>query len=302
MPWKSSQITWPDVAESIQHQSQGVIGNIKGEMQTNLGGLNTAAGSVTFAKGALSGDANALLNLRNQLNELLVRGQVLTVHPYQYAVGEQQPSGVFLSAQNSVNTLIAKLNDQADDNRPSGNLNALAVLLTADNHQQFSQVLNAFVQVLPVSELSALARRVHAELSASDKMSTPAVDVVPRYKPNGYLNQNPLRDALKYQGAQVAQLESLASDQNDVVAKLQTLATKRNNALTEWQTAIDDLKNIDGNVQVFTASGSASSIASELKDSGVPNAQAAISAVVMFTSPEPLQFLQGMLSLGGKSV
>lgn len=297
MPWQSSQITWPAVADDIQQQAQNVIANINGEMQTNLGGLNTAAGSVEFAKGALSGDANALLNLRNQLNELLVRGQVLTIQPYQYAVGNQQPSGVFLSAQNAVDTLIAKLNDQADDNRPTGSLNALAVLLTADNHSQFSQVLNAFVQVLPVSELSALARRVQAELSASDKMSTPAVDVVPRYKPNGYLNQSPLRDALKYQGAQVAQLESLASDQNNVVTKLQSLATKRNNALSEWQTAIDDLKNIDGNVQVFTASGSASSVASELKDNGVPNAQAAISAVVMFTSTEPLQFLEEMLNV-----
>lgn len=297
MPWQSSQITWPAVADDIQQQAQNIIANIDGEMQTNLGGLNTAAGSVTFAKGALSGDANVLLNLRNQLNALLVRGQVLTIHPYQYAVGNQQPSGVFLSAQNAVDTLIAKLNDQADDNRPTGNLNALAVLLTADNHAKFSQVLNAFVQVLPVSELSALARRVQAELSADDKMSTPAVDVVPRYKPNGYLNQPPLRDALKYQGAQVAQLESLASDQNNVVAKLQALATKRNNALNEWQAAIDGLKNIDGNVKVFTASGSASSIASELKDSGVPNPQAAISAVVMFTSTEPLQFLEGMLNV-----
>ena len=297
MSWQSSQITWPSVADDIQQQAQNVIGNINGEMQTNLGGLNSAAGSVTFAKGALSGDANGLLELRNQLNELLVRGQVLTIHPYQYAVGEIKSSGVFLSAQNAVNNLIAKLSDKADDNRPTGNLNALAVLLTADNHQQFSQVLNAFVQVLPVSELSALARRVQAELSASDNMNTPAVDVVPRYKPTGYLNQSPLRDALKYQGAQVAQLQSLASDQNTVVAKLQALATKRNNALTEWQTAIDNLKNIDGNVQVFSASGNASSIASELKDNGVPNAQAAISAVVMFTSTEPLQFLKGMFNV-----
>lgn len=302
MPWQSSQITWPSVVDDIQQQAQNVIGNINGEMQTNLGGLNSAAGSVTFAKGALSGDATGLLELRNQLDALLVRGQVLTIQPYQYAVGDVQPSGVFLSAQNAVNKLIAKLSDKADDNRPTGNLNALAVLLTADNHQQFSQVLNAFVQVLPVSELSALARRVQADLSASDNMNTPAVDVVPRYKPTGYLNQPPLRDALKYQGAQVAQLQSLASDQNTVVAKLQALATKRNNALTEWQTAIDNLKNIDGNVQVFSASGNASSIASELKDNGVPNAQAAISAVVMFTSTEPLQFLEGMLSSGGDNV
>lgn len=297
MPWQSSQITWPRTAESIQQQSESVIGNIASEMQTNLGGLQAAAGSVTFAKGALSGDANALLNLRSQLNALLVRGQVLTVHPYQYGLGQQQDSGVFLSAQNAVNGLINKLNDQADDNRPTGTVNALAVLLTADNHQQFSQVLADFVQVLPASELAALSRRVKAELSAGDKMSTPAVDLVPRYKPNGYLNQHPLRDALKYQGAQVAQLESLASDQNDVVAKLQALATKRNNALAEWKAAIDGLKNITGNVQTFKTSGSASSIASELKDSGVPNAQAAISAVVMFTSSESLTFLEELLNV-----
>lgn len=297
MPWESSQITWSSTAESIQQQSENVIGNIGGDMQTNLGGLQTAAGSITFAKGALSGDANALLNLRTQLNALLVRGQVLTVHPYQYGIGQQQDSGVFLSAQNAVNGLINKMNDQADDNRPTGTVNALAVLLTADNHQQFSQVLADFVQVLPASELAALSRRVNAELSVGDKMNTPAVDLVPRYKPNGYLNQAPLRDVLKYQGAQVAQLESLASDQNDVVAKLQALATKRNNALAEWKAAIDGLKNMAGNVQAFKTSGSASSIASELKDSGVPNAQAAISTVVMFTSSEPLTFLEELLNV-----
>lgn len=297
MPWQSSQITWSSTAESIQQQGENVIGNIGGDMQTNLGGLQSAAGSVTFAKGELSGDANALLNLRTQLNALLVRGQVLTVHPYQYGIGQQQESGVFLSAQNAVNTLITKLNDQADDNRPTGTVNALAVLLTAENNQQFSQVLADFVQVLPASELAALSRRVNAELSAGDKMNTPAVDLVPRYKPNGYINQTPLRDALKYQGAQVAQLESLANDQNDVVAKLQALATKRNTVLAEWKAAIDGLKNIAGNVQTFKTAGSASSIASELKDSCVPNAQAAISAVVMFTSSEPLTFLEELLNV-----
>ncbi|WP_153446924.1 hypothetical protein [Vibrio algicola] len=295
--WKNTDIQWPATANTIQQQAEGVLANVASDMQTNLGGLQSAAGSVTFAKGALSGDANALLNLRAQLNGLLVRGQVLTVHPYQYGIGQQQESGVFLSAQNAVNGLITKLNDQADDNRPAGTVNALAVLLTADNHQQFNQVLADFVQVLPVSELAALSRRVKAELSVGDKMNTPAVDLVPRYKPNGYINQNPLRDALKYQGAQVAQLESLASDQNDVVAKLQALETKRNAALSEWKAAIDSLKNISGSVQTFKTSGSASSIASDLKDSSVPNAQAALSAVVMFTSAEPLTFLEELLNV-----
>lgn len=297
MPWSNTIIQWPLTASIIQQQAEGVLANVSGEMQTNLSSLQTAAGSVTFAKGALSSDSSELLRLKVQLNALLVHGQVLTVHPYQYGIGQQQESGVFLSAQNAINGLITKLNDKADDNRPTGTVNAVAVLLTADTREQFSQVIADFVQVLPVSELAALARRIKFELSDSDKMNTPAVDAVPRYKPNGYLNQNPLRDALKYQGAQVAQLESLASDQNDVVAKLQALEQKRNAALSEWKTAIDSLKNISGSVQTFKASGSASSIASELKDSGVPNAQTAISAVVMFTSTEPLTFLEELLNV-----
>lgn len=297
MPWSSASIQWPQTANTIQQQAEGILANVASEMQTNLSSLQTAAGSVTFAKGALSGDSSELLSLKVQLNALLVHGQVLTVHPYQYGIGQTQESGVFLSAQNAVNGLITKLNDQADDNRPAGTVNAVAILLSADTRQQFSAVLTNFVQVLPVSELAALARRVQFELSASDKMNTPAVDAVPRYKPNGYLNQNPLRDALKYQGAQVAQLESLASDQSDVVAKLQALEQKRNAALSEWKAAIDGLKNISGRVQTFKASGSASSIASQLKDSGVPNAQAALSAVVMFTSSEPLTFLEELLNV-----
>lgn len=297
MPWQATYTTWSSVAENIQQQSENVIGNIAGEMQTNMVELQSVAGSVIFAKGALSGDASALLNLRNQLNALLVQGQILTVHPYQYGVGNHESNGVFLSAQNAINKLIEKIEDKADDNRPTQNVNVLCVLIAANTHQDFSKVLNRFVQVLPVPELSALARRVEAELSVIDKMNTPAVDVVPRFKPNGYFNQEPLRTALKYQGAQMAQLESLASDQNDVVAKLQALSEKRNTALAAWKAAIDDLKNSNEKVQVFTASGNASSIASQLSASVVPNAQAAISTVVMFSSVEPLQFLEGLFDV-----
>lgn len=297
MAWQAASINWPVVAENIQDQAQAVTDNIDAAMQSNLSGLATAAGLATFAKGSLSDSANALLNLRQQLNSLLVIGQVLTVHQYQYGIGLVQKSGTFLSAQNAVNGLITKLSDQADDNRPSQNINTVTLLLTADTQEQFSTVLNSFTQVLPVSELTALARRVEAELAPENKLQKPAVDAVPRFKPNGYLNQQPLRSAIKYQGAQIAQLESLASDQNNVVAKLNALQQKRAAALTEWQTAIDQLKNIVGNVQVFTASGSAVTIASELKSSGVPNAQSVLSAAVMFSSEQSLSFLEGLFNV-----
>lgn len=295
MSWTPTTFTWPPCAASIETGAEATLAAVPGAQHAALASLAQAAGEVAFNRHPLSQQAEALLGLRAQLDQLLIDGHRLTVTPYDHDVGKVEQTGHYLAPQNAIHRLADKLRDNADPHRPTGTLYALGLLISAPSLGQFGQQLTAVTRLLPLPELAALARRVAAEQEhQAQKMRIPARAITPQWVP-GRHNAAPLRPASVALGARLAQLESLAADRLDPVAKLAALAAKRAVWLEDQAQALAELKaGLSGGLLRMVASGSAAAIANALTG-GVPAYETPHSAAVLLVSPHPLTFLQELL-------
>lgn len=293
--WIQSQLTWADTAQSIQTSAERVTTQIGTVMNSAVGRLTPLTGEANFSRHPLSSAAENLLGLRTDLEQLLTQGQVLTASPYQFQVGDKQVSGDYFNPQTAINTLVNKLNDQVDKNRPAGALYCIAIMVSEQQLKQFAETLTVLTSVFPLPDWCQVARQATAlSTNSVDKLFQPAAIIQPRFKPQANLHTNPLREVLRYQGALIATLESLANDKSNVHSKLQLLANKRADKLTEISTLINNLKNLNGNVWSKKLAGTAQSIASQLKQASIPtNNQHTVASLII--SLQPLTFFEELL-------
>lgn len=293
--WTQSQLTWPDTAQTIQTSAEAVTSQVGAAMSEAEGRLTVLEGDASFGRHSLSSEAEALLGLRDDLSTLLVNGTVLSATPYQFQVGDKLESGSYLSPTNAVKTLVAKLRDLADTHRPKGQLNVVAIMLTAQSINEFSAKLQDIISVMTLPDWQQVARQAKALVNnSSDKLHQPAAIVQPRFKPFAQLNAQPMRDYFDQQNAQLATLESLASDSTNVIGKLQALAAKRAITLADVSQSINALKALKGNVYSMSLSGSVESVATQLSNAGVPNNHQFTIASLLISN-EPLTYWEELL-------
>ncbi|MBY7943984.1 hypothetical protein KW479_07755 [Vibrio fluvialis] len=293
--WQSSSLTWPQTASDIQSQADVVTGQVGQTMADAAGRLANLESDANFGRHTLSVEADALLGLRAELDSLLNVGTVLSVTPYQFQVGEKLDSGCYLSPSNAVKTLSVKLRDLSDRHRSNGQLHAVAIMLTGQSISEFAAKLEQITAVLTLPDWTQVARQAKAMVTNErDKLHQPVAMVQPRFKPFGTLNTQPVGDYLSEQSAQLATLESLASDSTHVIGKLQALAAKRSAALSDISEAINNLKNLQGSVYSMSLTGTAESIATQLQNAAAPNNhQLTIASLLL--SHEPLTFWEELL-------
>ncbi|MBL4262142.1 hypothetical protein [Vibrio fluvialis] len=293
--WQSSSLTWPNTAAGIQGQAEAVTGQVGQTMADAAGRLANLESDANFGRHALSVEAEALLGLYAELDSLLSAGTVVTVTPYQFQVGEKLDSGSYLSPSNAVKTLVAKLRDLSDRHRPKGQLHVVAIMLTGQSISEFAAKLEQITAVLTLPDWMQVARQAKALVTNErDKLHQPVAMVQPRFKPFATLNAQPVGDYFSEQSAQLATLESLASDSTHVIGKLQVLAAKRSSALSEISEAINNLKNLQGSVYSMSLTGTAESIATQLQNAAAPNNhQLTIASLLL--SNEPLTFWEELL-------
>jgi hypothetical protein len=292
---QQSSLTWPTIAHTIQTRAETVTTQISTAMDDAVGKLTALTSEANYSRHDLSHEAEALLNLRDELDALLNQGQVLTASPYQFQVGSEQGAGYYLTPQSAIATLTAKLREQVDKNRPMGELYCIALLVSESQLSRFAETLTHLTAVLPFPDWCQVARQASAlSTHSEDKLYQPASIVQPRFKPQANLHANPLRELLKHQGAQIATLESLANDQTNVIEKLQVLAEKRTSKLTEISVAIERLKNLNECVWSHSLTGTTQSIATQLNQMVVPNNNQYTVASLLISSA-PLLFFEELL-------
>lgn len=293
--WTQSSLTWPDSAQTIQTSAEAVTSQVGTAMSEAEGRLTALEGDANFGRHALSAEAEALLGLRIELDSLLNAGTVLSATPYQFHVGEKLDSGSYLSPGNAVKTLSAKLRDLSDRHRPKGQLYAVAIMLTGQSIGEFATKLEQITAVLTLPDWTQVARQAKALVTNErDKLHQSVAMVQPRFKPFATLNALPVGDYFSEQSAQLATLESLASDSTRVIGKLQALAAKRSEVLSDISEAINNLKNLQGSVYSMSLTGTAESIATQLQNTAAPNNhQLTIASLLL--SHEPLTFWEELL-------
>lgn len=295
MNWLQTNLSWPTSAAGIQTAAETVTNQVGSTMSAATGRLTALQSDANFTRHPLSSEAETLLNLRSELNSLLVQGTVISATPYQFQVGERLESGCYLSPANAVKALAAKLRDLSDHHRPKAQINVIAIMLTAQSIAEFATKLNTLCSVLSLPDWCQCARQATALVNnEKDKLQQPTAIVQPRFKPAAHLTANPLTDYFAAQGAQITTLESLASDKTNVIAKMANLANKRSQKLNEISQSINALKALNGSVYSMVISGTPESIATQLKQAALPNNEPLTIASIM-VSNEPLIFWEGLL-------
>ncbi|MGF1696543.1 hypothetical protein L4C54_12785 [Vibrio lamellibrachiae] len=298
-------ITWPTSAQTIQTSAETVTDQIGTEMNNALSRLTPLESDANYGRHPLSVEAGALLGLRDDLEALIEQGTVISATPYQYEVGQRVESGHYLTPDNARNLLALKLRDQLDHHRPNKDiilnkpLVCIAVMLSDTNKNAFASSLNTITQVFALPDWMQTARQAKALTTHErDKMHVPSPIIQPRFKPMATVNAMPLHDYEHHQAGQIATLESLASDATNVIGKLSALASKRAATMDRLKADINALKNLQGSVWAQKYTGTPESIASQLRNTAMPNNhQHTIMSLML--SHDPLTFFEQLLNVGG---
>lgn len=289
MSWTQGTIRWPASSEAIHVDASGVLGQLPDSQADAVARLQVLAPRAQYRPTPISQAAAALAGLRAELDRLLVTGRCLTVTPYLHGVGQHQGNQYSLAAPNAVATLAAKLQDGADPLLPTGQLHAIAWLVTGNSETALADALAPLCTILPLPEWCAVLRRLTAH---NDAMSKPTAAKVPRWKADEPLVWDPLRSTRSLLGAELAQLESLAQGTMTPTAQLATLAERRAAKLAELEKALGQLAGIHGQLWHWQAQGDAASLAAQLGQSNPPDHSHSMTVGALQLSPSPLTFWQ----------
>lgn len=289
MSWTQGSLHWPASTGTIHTRASGVLGQLPDSQTGAMTRLQALAPRAQYRPTPISQAAAALAGLRAELDWLLVTGRCLTVTPYQHGVGQHQGNQYSLAAPNAVATLAAKLQDGADPLLPTGQLHAIAWLVTGNSETTLADALAPLCSILPLPEWCAALRRLRA---INDAMNKPTAAKVPRWKADEPLVWNPLRSARSLLGAELAQLESLAQGATTPIAKLAALAERRAAKLAELEQALNQLATISGQLWHWQAQGDAASLAAQLGQSSPPDHSHSMTVGALLLSPSPLTFWQ----------
>lgn len=289
MSWTQGTLRWPASTEAIHTGASGVLGQLPDSQTGAVARLQELAPRAQYRPTQISQAAAALAGLRAELDRLMVTGRCLTVTPYQHGVGQHQGTQYSLAAPNAVATIAAKLQDGADPLLPTGQLHAIAWLVTGNSETALADALAPLCAILPLPEWCAALRRLTAH---NDAMSKPTAAKVPRWKADEPLAWDPLRPASMTLGAELAQLESLAQGCITPITQLANLAQHRATKLAELENALGQLATISGQLWHWQAQGDAASLAAQLGQSSPPDHSHSMTVGALLLSPSPLTFWQ----------
>lgn len=289
MSWMQGGLHWPASTGTIHTRASGVLGQLPENQAGAVARLQALAPMAQYRPTPISQAAAALAGLRGELDRLLATGRCLAVTPYQHGVGQHPGNQYSLAAPNAVATLVAKLQDGADPLLPTGQLHAIAWLVTGNSETALADALTPLCAILPLPEWCATLRRLTAN---NDAMSKPTAAKVPRWKTDEPLIWDPLRSARSLLGTELAQLESLAQGATTPIAQLATLAERRSARLTELEQALAKLADISGQLWHWQGQGDTASLASQLGQSSPPDHSHSMTVGALLLSSSPLTFWQ----------
>ncbi|HDL6875505.1 TPA: hypothetical protein PXL76_003454 [Yersinia enterocolitica] len=222
-------------------------------------------------------------------NMAAVNCAMLPVHPWVYGVGRSEESGSYLSPQNAVDYLAGKLAGSGGPQR------VVVFMVCATDHPAFMQALTQFSAVLPLPVFSQVARMAStAATLATTKMQLPA------NAGNGLPLPQPLSSAtsrMAINAQRIAQAKDAAgagANLAGLASALSGFASAKAAALASVESALNGLLAGSAQAWVFTASGSAATVASEMKKN-VPQQDAVFTLATLFAG-EDLTTLEAMIN------
>lgn len=286
MAWRNGLLTLPDAVKSPHAQLTAALSSLSAP---GIGSLRALEPRAKWPQPRLSGQADKVVSLRDDLDRLTTEGQQIAVHNWTFGVGKQEPSGTYLSPPNAIKRLAEKLRDSAD--RGAGG-EAVCMLVCAGQHAEFIDKLAKVCDIIPAPGFTQAltTARAHAGLEAL-KMQRPAALTYPAWPEPGELVEKNHRESRRVLLSEMAMLG--AHRTRSPVDTLAELVKLREKTVSDLAGRFSEQ---DGGVPVWswTGTGGPASLAAALEASSPPDYSNIFTAAVLFTGAD-LTFLRGCL-------
>lgn len=159
MTWENVSFSVPTTLQAVQEGLQGCYSTAPGELDNSRARLSAVNGSLPITTNHVAATASGIDALRQSMDDLLqAGGRFVCTHPYIHPLGDRRSDCSYLTPQQAVKGMAAKLADPLDL-FTSGNLQGVFLLLRGVDNQGFADALGAFNTIFPVTELQLAARR-----------------------------------------------------------------------------------------------------------------------------------------------
>lgn len=212
----------------------------------------------------------------------------LTAQPYSYGVGQQTPTGNWLSTANAVAWLAQKLA------RTGGGGELLVMMVCGTTESSYASALTAFSAVMPLPDIS----RALTQVTANARLQVDRM-LIPTDVSSGLSAAAPLlfatgRQAQAADGIQQALgAASLPLSMESMQAGLEAFTAARDTAVAGIAQGLDDLTQKNAEIWVFSGNGLYSQMAVDLLDD-VPELTAVQATATMFAGDD-LSALRGLV-------
>ncbi|OOF58934.1 hypothetical protein [Rodentibacter myodis] len=221
---------------------------------------------------------------------LSVSGTKLGVHNWSHGIKEK--SNHYLSPENAVKALAAKLVDYADPNRPKGVQDVVVIMVTNSNIEQFIADLEKVRELLPEPTFKQALdyAKSSKDLQTTKMVKTPTM-VNPAFSNGADITPGSARTM---QGIlRNATAAAVAVQTKDPMAAIEALKKAKAERDKQNKEKVEKMLNTSANIYAFSVSDYLEIVESKIKIN-VPSSGNVFTACVMFIGTD-LTHIKGML-------
>ena len=209
---------------------------------------------------------------------LSVSGTKLGVHNWSHGIKEK--SNHYLSPENAVKALAAKLVDYADPNRPKGRQDVVAIMVTSPNIEQFIAELENVRELLPEPTFK---QALDYAKSSKDLQTTKMVKTPTMANPSFCNNADITPGSARTMQSILRNATSavVAAQTKDPMAAIEALKAAKKERDKQNNEKVEKMLNTSANVYAFSASDFLDIAEAQIK-LNIPAAGNVFTACVMF--------------------
>ncbi|WP_331352565.1 hypothetical protein [Cellvibrio sp. UBA7671] len=292
---------WPPTLADAVGTLNGSLGSAASELAAAHSRL-VAAPDYTLVSNPVAAVAVGSIAEHGQIVDAMLAGvKVLCAHPWAQGVGEGDNHYRYLSTANAVATAANKLVDEYDHLAPTGVIDAVVLLISANGFFGFYETLNQFNAVFPLPATLMCERRAAQIASVeSDKIILPVAAINSRWVGNESAHFYGISTATKTLGELSAHAEGYELGGASPEQELVNVIAKKTDSLAATQSLVASVQaqfaNGTGAGQYITNKTPAQ-IKALLNASGAGHDAPLCCCIVFTGAPGELELVREMLGL-----
>lgn len=292
---------WPSPLQDVVTAVNGAMGSAGAELAAAQSRLAGAPDYEIDNNPVAANATGSITEFGQIIDAMLAPLRVVCVHPWVQGVGEGENHYRYLSTANAVAAAASKFVDANDHDTPSGNVDALVLLLSANGFFGFAETLKQFNAVFPLPFTQLCERRAMQIASVeTEKAKLPDAAVNAFWRGQACSHIPPVNVAASAVGELSAHAEAYELGGSSPTQELDALIAKKAAAITATQNSVASIKASfsggSGKVKFFSNKTPAQ-IKLELASSGIGHDSPLCCCVVFSGAVGSLELLREFVGL-----